>query len=117
MPKKQQITKEMILQAALDIVREGGAEALGARAVARKLGISTQPVFSQFASFGELEQATYREATALYNRRVEEAMRSSDRSYRAAGLAYIAFAREEPRLFRWLFSWLLLDTALWSNVN
>ena len=103
MPKKQQITKEMILQAALDTVRKEGPGALGARAVARQLGASTQPVFSQFSSIGELEQAAYCEAVALYNRRVEAAMQSSDRPYRAAGLAYITFAREEPQLFRWLF--------------
>ena len=103
MPKKQQVTKEMILNAALDVVRESGAEALGTRAVARKLGVSTQPIFTQFISMAELEQATYREAVAFYNRRTEEAMKGSDRPYRAAGLAYIAFAREEPQLFRWLF--------------
>ncbi len=103
MPKKQQITKEMILKAALDVIREGGSEALGTRAVARKLGVSTQPVCSQFSSFGELEQATYSEAVALYNRKTEEAMKDSDRPYRAAGIAYITFAREEPQLFRWLF--------------
>ncbi len=103
MPKKQQVSKEMILRAALDTVCEKGPGALGARAVARKLGVSTQPIFSQFASTGELEQAVYREAVAVYNRRVETAMQSSDRPYRAAGLAYIAFAREEPKLFRWLF--------------
>ncbi len=103
MPKKQQITKEMILQAALDIVRESGSAALGTRAVARKLGVSTQPIFSQFASIDELEEATYAEAVALYNRNTEEAMKCSDRPYRAAGLAYIDFARREPQLFRWLF--------------
>ena len=103
MPKKQQISKEMILNAALDVIREGGSEALGTRAVARKLGVSTQPVCSQFASISELEQETYRAAVALYNRRTEEAMKGSDRPYRASGLAYIAFAREEPQLFRWLF--------------
>lgn len=103
MPKKQQITKEMILQAALDLIREGGPDALGARAVARRLDTSTQPLFSQFSSMDELTEAVYHEAVALYNRRTEEAMRASDRPYRAAGLAYITFAREEPQLFRWLF--------------
>ena len=103
MPKKRQITKEMILKAALDVIREGGSESLGTRAVARKLGVSTQPIVSQFVSIDELEQATYHEAVTLYNRRTEKAMQTSDRPYRASGLAYITFAREEPQLFRWLF--------------
>ncbi len=103
MPKKQQITKAMILNAALDVIRENGSEALGMRAVARKLGVSTQPICSQFSIVEELERETYREAVTLYNRRTEEAMKTSDRPYRASGLAYIAFAREEPQLFRWLF--------------
>ena len=103
MPKQAKISRDDILAAALDLVREAGPEALGARTLARRLGTSTQPVFSHFSFMKELEAGTLRAANALYERRVSAALSVADRPYRAAGLAYIAFAREEPRLFRWLF--------------
>ena len=103
MPQKQKISRETILQAALNLVREAGVEALGARSVASRLGISTQPIFSQFANMQELKTAVFAEANALYAARVSAALASNNHPYRAAGLSYIGFAREEPQLFRWLF--------------
>ena len=57
MPPKVKITKEDIVSAAVGVVREQGAEALGARQVAAALGCSTQPLFSNFASMEELRSA------------------------------------------------------------
>ena len=50
MPPKVKITKEDIINAAVSLVRENGADALNARTVASLLGCSTQPVFSNFAT-------------------------------------------------------------------
>lgn len=103
MPQKPKITCEEILGAALGLVRSEGIDALNARALAARLHTSTQPVFSHFANMKELEAATYAEAKSFYNARIAAAMRQDARPYRASGMAYISFAREEPRLFRWLF--------------
>ena len=103
MPKKQQITREDVVAAALELVRDAGAETLGARAVAARLGVSTQPIFSHFSSMKELEAEVLRAAYARYEARIADAIAKDERPYRASGMAYIAFAREEPRLFRWLF--------------
>ena len=46
MPRRVKFDRESIIRAALDIVREGGPEALNARAVAARLGSSTQPLYS-----------------------------------------------------------------------
>lgn len=99
------ITEDAILGAALELVRSGGPEALNARALARALGCSTQPIFRVFASMEALREAVLERAHALYRRRIEEASGSvsSYPPYKARGMAYIAFAGEEPNLFRLLF--------------
>ena len=104
MPQKAKITREEIVGAALGLVRKNGIESLNARSLAKRLGVSTQPIFSHFASMKELERATFDEAQSFYESRISAAIASDPvRPYRASGMAYITLAREEPRLFRWLF--------------
>lgn len=45
MPAIKKISKEAIIDAAVDVLREGGAAAINARSVAKKLGCSTQPIY------------------------------------------------------------------------
>lgn len=59
MPPKQKITREMLLQIAMEIVEKDGIDAVTARSVAKAANCSIQPVFSQFATMEELKQATY----------------------------------------------------------
>ena len=104
MPPKAKITKEDIVNAALEIVRAQGAEAINARAVAAHLNCSTQPVFSNFASMAELRLAAVVKAAAVYEdffRREREIARYP--VYKASGMAYIRFAKEEKELFKLLF--------------
>ncbi len=54
MPRPQRYDRETILEAAFALVRRSGMEALCARAVARELGCSTQPIFRTFASMDDL---------------------------------------------------------------
>lgn len=104
MPPKVKITKEAIIQGTLSLVRIHGEEALNARAIAATLGCSTQPIFSNFSSMEELEQETGAAAYRVYLdfiRREEESGKYP--RYKAFGMAYIRFAKEEKELFRLLF--------------
>ncbi len=104
MPPKSKITKKAIIGAALEIVRREGADALNARSLAAELGCSTQPIFSNYASMAELTSDVLAGANELYEKRISEALGSSDiPPYKAVGLAYIRFAEEERELFRMLF--------------
>lgn len=103
MPPKIKITREAILTAALDIVRQAGPGALNARAVARALGCSTQPVFSNYATMEELLADVLRAADQCYQSRLHREMAGAALPYKASGQAYIRFAREEPELFKLLF--------------
>lgn len=104
MPPKVKITQQDIVQAAIALVRTGGAVALNARAVATALGCSTQPIFSNFRTMEELQEATIAAAYELYlsfiKREVESAVYPP---YKAMGMAYVRFAAEEKELFKLLF--------------
>ena len=59
-------TKEDIVNAAFEIVKEKGIEGLNARNVAQKLNCSIQPIFYQFATMNELKQAVFEEIHEIY---------------------------------------------------
>ncbi len=104
MPPKVKVTRQEIVGAAVDIVRKSGAQALNARTVAGALGCSTQPVFSNFASMEELRFAVVHQADALYQGYItQEVDKAEYPPYKASGMAYIRFAKEEKELFKLLF--------------
>lgn len=104
MPPKVKISKEDIVTAAVEIVRSSGDQALNARTVAAALHCSTQPVFSNFATMEELRLAVVEKADRLcqaYMRREVES--GVYPAYKANGMAYIRFAKEEKELFKLLY--------------
>ncbi|MGN0628174.1 MAG: TetR/AcrR family transcriptional regulator [Oscillospiraceae bacterium] len=104
MPPKVKITKENIISTAVEIVRESGAEALNARALAAKLGCSTQPIFSNFSSMEEIRGEVIRSADEIYQSCIRNEVEQGDfPPYKASGMAYIRFAEDEKELFKLLF--------------
>ena len=104
MPPRVKVTKEKIVEIALTIVRTEGEQALNARSIASMLNCSTQPVFSNFASMEELRAAVIERAYKIfdeYTRKEAESGRYPE--YKATGMAYIRFAKEEKALFALLF--------------
>ena len=104
MPPKVKVTKEEIIQASLRLVRESGAQALNARAIATILNCSTQPLFSNFATMEELSMAVVERADVLCNEYIKREIDSGKYpAYKASGMAYIRFAQEERELFKLLY--------------
>ena len=104
MPPKVKITKEDIIDTAVDIVRNSGAEAINARNIAAVLNCSTQPVFSNFSTMEELRLAVVEKADMLCQEYItEEIERGEFPEYKASGMAYIRFAKEEKELFKLLY--------------
>lgn len=104
MPPKVKIAKNNIITASLDVIRENGAEALNARAVAKKLNCSTQPIFSNYSTMKDLRNDVMQSAKQLYQQYIERGMKDSVYPpYKASGIAYIKFAKEEKELFKLLF--------------
>lgn len=102
MPPRAKFTREEILQAAMQIVREQGIEAVTSRELGKRLGSSACPVFTVFANMEEVNREIRGAARALYREYVREGLRQQI-AFRGVGASYIRFAMEEPRLFRLLF--------------
>lgn len=102
MSPKPTISREVILDAAWDLVQSEGSANLNARALAARLGCSTMPIYSAVGSMAALD--------ALLRQRVAEALGMwQKRSWGPnkmldMAVGYVMFAREEPRLFKYLFS-------------
>jgi len=104
MPQKTKITKKEILSASLSIVRESGDAALNARAIAKKLNCSTQPIFSNYSTMEDVKADVMLTAKQLYRQYLEDGMKDAlYPPYKASGIAYIRFAKEERELFKLLF--------------
>lgn len=104
MPPKVKVSRENIINTCLEIVRSGGINAINARNLAAFLGCSTQPIFSNFKSMDELEEVTITAAYEIYLSFIKNEVKSEKYpKYKAFGMAYIRFAREEKELFKLLF--------------
>lgn len=104
MPPSVRITKEDIIKTAMELVRKNGEDAINARAIASALGCSTQPVFSNFASMVEVREAVIEAAEALCAKYSKEEMERGEYPvYKASGMGYIRFAKEERELFRLVY--------------
>lgn len=104
MPPKAKVTKEDIINATVDIVRKSGAQAINARTIASVLNCSTQPVFSNFATMEKLRLAVVEKADSLCQEYMQREVESGKfPAYKANGMAYIRFAKEEQELFKLLY--------------
>ena len=104
MPPSVRVTKKELINAAIELVRESGADAINARTLASALNCSTQPVFSNFATMEELRMAVVVTADALYQEYVSRETASGKYPpYKASGMAYIRFAKEQKELFKLLY--------------
>lgn len=112
MPAVKKVSRETIIDAAVEVLREGGAAAINARSVAKKLGCSTQPIYLSFQSMDELKAAMTERAIELHKRHVREWLNILDADgscyrehshYSSFGIGFVKFAAEEKYLFRWLY--------------
>lgn len=104
MPPKAKITKPMILDTVLALIRTLGFEAVNARSIADSLGCSTRPIFTCYENMEELKKEFLDFAFAFYEHYADD----YGKAFPVAPclrlpLSYLAFAKEEPHLFRLLF--------------
>ena len=96
MPPKAKFSKKEIIEAAVDIVKAEGSQALTARALGAKLGTSSSPIFTVFQNMDEVQQEVLKSANQLYENYLETDMKSKKYPpYKSSGMAYIRFAKEE----------------------
>ncbi len=104
MPPKVRITKTDIISKALELIRQNGEDAINARTIATALGCSTQPIFSNFTSMEDLHEKLMQASYELYLNFIQKEIEDGKYPmYKASGMAYIRFAKEEKELFKLLF--------------
>ena len=104
MPPKAKISRQDIVKTATELVRQEGEDAINARRIAKALNCSTQPIFSNFASMDELRNAILAEAQSIVKNYIaRETASGLYPPYKASGMAYIRFAKEEKELFKLLY--------------
>ena len=99
MPKPVVITKQMIDDAAIAVVKESGFAILTARNIALRLNCSTQPIYKSYENMDELKESTIA-TLANYMMKSIVKYRKTGCAYLDSGLGYINFARMEKVLFQ-----------------
>lgn len=104
MPRNYMFTKEQVLDAAVGLTREKGFAAVSARSLGEKLGTTSRPIFSHFENMADVKKEIIGAANELYQVfRERESASGKYVPYKASGMAYIRFAKEEKELFKLLF--------------
>lgn len=102
MPPKAKFTREEIIAAALDTVREKGFDALTTREVAARLGVSTRPIFTYFNTMEELRAEVFKSAEDIYCQYAERGLKEKIPFF-GLGKESLNFVYDEPELYRLLF--------------
>ena len=102
MPPKAKFTRDEIIEAALNIAKTNGFEALTSRALGKRLGSSARPIFTVFENMEEVQQAVIQSAKRLYKEYVNKGL-TEEPPFKGVGTQYILFSVNEPKLFQLLF--------------
>jgi AcrR family transcriptional regulator len=94
-------TSEAIVEAAFALTRERGWAGVSARSIAKKLGSSTMPIYSTMKSMEEIERLVRARAESV----LSDCQRRpyTDNPVQNLAIGYVAFARDEKNLFRFLY--------------
>lgn len=103
MARKTQISKQIILQAALELLIEKGFSEVNIKTLSEKIGCSTQPIVWHFDNMEGLRVALGQYALAYANKKLYPVLDEGNEAFRQVGRAYIGLAMNEPNLFRFLY--------------
>ena len=103
MPTKIRISKDMILDAAFEIVRQDGMEKLSNRELANRLKCSIRPIYYQFENVEEMQKELYIKIEHYFYKFLLDNTIEGIPQYKQVGINYIKFAKKEKKLFQILF--------------
>ncbi|MCI5530943.1 MAG: TetR/AcrR family transcriptional regulator [Blautia sp.] len=102
MPPKPKYTKEEIVNAAYEVTREKGIDAVVAREVGKRLNTSASPIFTVWNSMEELREEVWKLAKQKYQEYMADIFDYTP-AFKEFGMRWVSFAAEEPNLYRLLF--------------
>lgn len=109
MSATKKITKDMIVDAALEIFRAEGFDAVTSRRVAFKLGCSTQPIYFEYKNMDELKNDIVKKVVGQLNEIFSSVSNEGKEDpdefvYRSFGLSFLKFVQADPFVFRQIYS-------------
>ena len=103
MARKESITKDDILAAAFEILKEEGIAQVTARKLAAKASCSTQPIFRVYSSMEKLVEDLFDQACGFFEDFYTGLPRVTVTPFANLGQAYIKFAVEHKKIFEFIF--------------
>lgn len=103
MARKTQISKEIILQAALEMLIREGYSAINIKTLSKEIGCSTQPLVWHFENMEGLRKALAEYALNYANEKMRSCTQNGMEAFVGIGMAYINLAFDEPNLFKYLY--------------
>ena len=103
MARKVIITREVILESALQMLIEEGFASITVYSLAKRIGCSTQPIVWQFENMEGLRDALSEYAKEYAAKKASSRSKDAAEAFRHMGKAYIRMAMKEPNLFRFLY--------------
>ncbi len=96
--RRKVYTKDQILKAAYDVISKEGFSKFTARNIAKKMGISTQPIYLEFKNMQDLKNTLVESVMKDLQENVFP-IRHTDDAIIDLGINYINFARENRNLY------------------
>lgn len=103
MGRKTQISKDVILQAALAMLIRDGYSAINIKTLSKEIGCSTQPLVWHFENMDGLRKALADYALMYANEKMCPSTNGAIDAFEQVGRAYIKMALYEPNLFQFVF--------------
>ncbi|MGN0728156.1 TetR/AcrR family transcriptional regulator [Treponema sp.] len=104
MPATKKITKDMILDAALEIFRAEGFEAVTSRRIALRIGCSTQPIYFEYRNMDELKNDIIKKVVERLDSEFSLAVNEENTFiYRSFGVSFLKFVKSDPFVFRQIY--------------
>lgn len=113
MARKVQISKDIILKAALDMLIRDGFSSINIKTLAKEIGCSTQPIVWHFDNMEGLRTALAEYARTYANNKMRLTGKNAVETFAYIGKAYVEIAVNEPNLFRFLY----LEENKYKSVN
>lgn len=102
MPPKPKFTREQVAQAALEMIKEGGASALTARDLGARMGTSARPIFTLFKNMEDVKRTARELAVKEFMAFISD-YREYTPAFKRIGMMIVAYGIHEPELFKLLF--------------
>ena len=111
MPATIELSKEHIVKVAVKMVNETGWDSINARSLAKKLRVSTKPLYRIYNNMDEIQDDIYKEISRQYDEFITSRV-DNKKALITLCIAYVEFAQEYKNLFISLF---LSNNLKWQS--